>query len=196
LPLDDDPPALPPDALTANQIPWIPCPLACPGLESPEYVYSGIPSNVTCISPPGRWTVPKDPLTPDPPEAPESPDGTSRGGQIDVHCPVHTIFDADSGVMWYSVSPFGLTRTEPRLDTDFDPITSSPPDAAAPDFAQAASGSAIVATAPMAAIRFRNLIVRLRSIDECQVYGQGGRRVVTNRCPRVLEVAAMTIAGT
>src|SRR5436190_1885166 len=147
-------------------MPWIPWPLACPGPESPEYVYSGIPSNVTWTPPPGRWTVPKDPLTPDPAEAPESPDGTSRGGQIDVHWPVHTIFDADSGVMWYSVSPFGLTRTDPRLETDFDPTTNPPPPgAAAPDLAQAASGSAIIATAPTAAIRFRSLIVRLRSID-------------------------------
>ena len=87
------------EVVTANHTPLIPWPFACPGPESPEYVYTGIPSKVTCMLPSGRFTVPRW-LATSGLAAGTFPDVASSGGQVLAQFPVHVIFPLTSVVRW------------------------------------------------------------------------------------------------
>src|SRR5271163_3518170 len=85
-------------------------------MVSLENRYRGIPSNVTCTTPPGRMNVPSFEVdTPGPADALVVPAGNVNGGHSVAHVPVQVLMFLLSDVYVYSVSPDWSTRMVPSL---------------------------------------------------------------------------------
>jgi hypothetical protein len=56
-----------------------------------------------------------------------TPAGSSSGGQLVAHEPVHMIVPPASDARSYKVNPFASTRTVPTLGTELVPIVTDPP---------------------------------------------------------------------
>jgi len=115
-------------------------------------------------------------LTPLPAVADIVPAGSSRGGQVLAHDPVHVIVPPDSDARSYRVNPFPSTSTVPTPGTELVPIVTDPawapepllpPELAGAVFPQAARTSAAAETIQSSRILPRDVFTVAPPSESC-----------------------------